>query len=150
MNAVRALSFAGFATGLIAAGAAAETTSLTPPAAPKSAVEREAAIELPPMIISESSKAAPWLYVAVDDTEYLSRCSATTTRAYVTAQLEIRRILHVFVPADFFGTSAVRSVSLLAPLETGSGTDDAVRRAHARNDEEPFRPDRARRSHLGT
>lgn len=128
MNAVRALSFAGFATGLIAAGAAAETTSLTLPAAPKSAVEREAAIELPPMIISESSKAAPWLYVAVDDTEYLSRCSAPTTRAYVTAQLEIRRILQVFVPADFFGTSLVRSVSLLAPLETGSGTDDAVSR----------------------
>src|SRR5438067_2045186 len=92
--------------------AGAPNLSITPgamplPAAPLSAVEREAAVELPPMIVAESAKAPPWLYARVGDTEYLSRCSVSTTKAYITAQLEIRQMLRVFMPADFFATSAV-------------------------------------------
>jgi hypothetical protein len=96
-------------------------------AAPLTAVQREAAIELPPMIVAESTKAPPWLYARVDDTEYLSRCSASTTKAYITAQLEIRRMLRVFIPADFFATSSVPFVSIVAPLDARAGDDAAGR-----------------------
>ena len=133
----RCLLLALFASYLVAvaAGLAADSPAIplpapttTLPAAPKSVVEQERAIQLPPMIVSETSKAPPWLYVAVGDTEYLSRCSAATTRAFVTAQLEIRQILQVFVPADLLAAGAVPGVSILAPLETGRGGDDAVGR----------------------
>src|SRR5687767_9103918 len=117
MKASRSLLCALLLSYVPATSFAAESSSLPPPppapatslAAPKSAVEREKAIELPPMIISETSKAPPWLYVAAGDTEYLSRCSAATTRDFVTAQLEVRRMLQVFVPADILASSAVRS-----------------------------------------
>jgi hypothetical protein len=98
------------------------------PKAPLSSVEREAAVELPPMIIAETSKAPPWLYANVGGTEYLSRCSAGTTRSFITAQLEIRRMLEVFVPGDFFAVSAVPNVSIIAPLESGSAADDVASR----------------------
>ncbi len=112
---------------------------ITAPVRPKSAAELEAPVELPPMIIAESSKAPPWLYVAVGDTEYLSRCSASTTSAFVTAQLEIRRMLRVFVPADLFATSAVPSVSILVPLETGRASGDAVSREMLRMEQKTVR-----------
>lgn len=149
MNLPRALVSAALACGLTAQASAAEppgaavpmpsmpatslpnlspTSEATPlPAAPLSAVEREAAVELPPMFVAESSKAPPWLYVRVDDTEYLSRCSASATKAYITAQLEIRRMLRVFIPADFLATSTVPFVSIIAPLEARAGDDAASR-----------------------
>ena len=109
-------------------GIVAPSAPIVLPAAPLSAVEREAAIELPPMIIAESSKAPPWLYARVGETEYLSRCSMSTTRAYITSQLEVRRMLHVFIPPDFFSPTAVPIVSILAPLEARQDSDDIARR----------------------
>ncbi len=106
--------------------AVTQVPSLIVPKAPPSAVEREAAVELPPMIIAESSKAPPWLYAQVGESEYLSRCSATTTRAYITSQLEIARMLRVFMPADFLSTVAVPVVSVLAPQESRQASDDVA------------------------
>ena len=97
------------------------------PDAPLNAVQRETAVELPPMIVAESAKAPPWLYAKVGDTEYLSRCSASVTRAYITSQLEIRRVLRVFMPADFLATNAIPNVSIVAPLELRPGDDVANR-----------------------
>ena len=102
-------------------------TEITGAPALKSAA-RDKVVELPPMIISETSTANPWLYVEVGGTEYLSRCSPSTTRAFVTAQLEIRQMLRVFIPPDLLATNAAPSVSLLVPLETGRAIDDAVTR----------------------
>jgi hypothetical protein len=123
---------------------AAERPALTPPpaspltlpTAPKSAVEREKAIELPPMIISETSKAPPWLYVSVGDTEYLSRCTTATTHAFVTSQLEIQRMLQVFVPADLLATSAVSSVSIVVPFDPATASGDAVSREMLRQEKQ--------------
>lgn len=114
--------------------------AIPPPVLPRQPVEPERIIQLPPMIISETSKASPWLYVATEDTEYLSRCSQATTRAFVTAQLEIRQILQLFIPADFFAKSAVPAVSILAPLDTNLRGDDAVGREMLRNGNQPPRP----------
>lgn len=97
------------------------------PTAPKSAVEKQTAIELPPMIVS-GGKALPWLYVAVGDAEYLSRCSVATTTAFVTGQLEIERMLRVFVPADLLPTNAIPTVSILSPLEPGRTSDEVMSR----------------------
>lgn len=83
-------------------------------------------IELPPMIIAESSKAPPWLYAAVGDTEYLSRCSEHTTRAFIAAQLEIHRVLRDLVPAEFLATYTVPTASILVPLSSMPAADDAV------------------------
>ncbi len=135
MNAARLLLLLGAVAGLapraLAANPPAAVTAvpaLVLPKAPPSAVEREAAVELPPMIVAESSKAPPWLYAQVGEAEYLSRCSAATTRAYITAQLEISRMLRVFLPADFLSTMAVPIVSVLAPMESRQASDDVASR----------------------
>ncbi len=135
------------ASGVHATSPAAERPVLTPPSsapltlptAPQSAVQREKAIELPPMIISETSKAPPWLYVAVGGTEYLSRCTSATTSAFVTSQLEIQRMLEVFVPADVLATSAVSSVSILVPFDPATTSDDAVSREMLRKEKQSLR-----------
>jgi hypothetical protein len=122
---------AAWASRVLAAdtpGIVTPTAPIVLPAAPLSAVERETAIELPPMIIAESSKAPPWLYARVGETEYLSRCTAATTRAYITSQMEISRMLRVFMPADFFSPTAVPIVSILAPLDSRQDSDDVAAR----------------------
>ena len=128
MNVSRFLLSLGGGIWLATACFAADPPALALPAAPKTAVELEKAVELPPMIISETSKAPPWLYVAIGDSEYLSRCSNATTRAFVTAQLEIQQMLRVFVPPDLLAPAVIPTVSILAPLEANRGTEDAVSR----------------------
>ncbi len=83
-------------------------------------------VELPPMIVAESAKSSPWLYVAAGDTEFLSRCSPAMTKAFVSAQLEIHRRLRAIVPPDFLASYAIPIVSVLVPLESAPAKDDAV------------------------
>jgi len=149
MRASRLLLRLGIGAALAARMLAADTPAavtqvpgLTVPKAPLSAVEREKAIELPPMIIAESSKAPPWLYANVGEAEYLSRCSAATTRAYITAQLEVSRLLRVFLPADFFSPVAIPIVSILAPQESRQASDDVAGREMQRMKEQSIRRDR--------
>ncbi len=99
----------------------------TVPTAPKTAVEKQTAVELPPMIVS-GGKALPWLYVKAGDTEYLSRCSAATTTTFVTGQLEIERMLRVFLPADLLPANAIPNVSILSALEPGRTNDEVMTR----------------------
>jgi len=102
-------------------------TSGAVPTAPKTAVEKQTAVELPPMIIS-GGKALPWLYVKAGDSEYLSRCSIATTTAFVTGQLEIERMLRVFVPGDLLPSNAIPTVSILSALEPGRTNDEVMSR----------------------
>lgn len=132
------------ATGAFAAEAPADATQNPSPMVPKaplSAVEREQAIELPPMIVAESSKAPPWLYAHVGEVEYLSRCSVATTRAFITAQLEISRLLRVFMPADFFSPVAVPVVSILAPQESRQAGDEVASREMQRMKQQSIQRD---------
>ncbi|MBC7369604.1 MAG: hypothetical protein H7343_22780 [Undibacterium sp.] len=84
-------------------------------------------VALPPMIVAEPFKAQPWLYVAAGDTEFLSRCSKSITRDFVTTQLEIHRALRGFVPPEFLATS-VPLIVLVLPMSSMPGPDDAVLR----------------------
>lgn len=99
----------------------------------------ERPIELPPMIVAEVSKAAPWLYAAVDGTEYLSRCSASTTRAFAASQWHIHALLREFVPAEFLGRYDAPMTSLLMPLSLKNASDDAVRQEMLRTEEQDVR-----------
>ncbi len=85
-------------------------------------------VALPPMIVAEPFKAQPWLYVSAGDTEFLSRCSKAITKDFVAAQLAIHRALRGFVPPEFLATSSVPMVSLVLPLSSMPGPDDAVLR----------------------
>ena len=107
-------------------------SAATPPA-------NDIVIELPPMIVAESSKAPPWLYVDAGNTEYLSRCSASTTRAFVVAQQESYQLLRVLVPDAFLAKMDTPVASILAPIALKQAGDDAVIQEMMRMEEESTR-----------
>lgn len=83
-------------------------------------------VELPPMIVAEPTQAQPWLYAAAGDTEFLSRCSERTTRAFIAAQIESHRALRELVPPEFFPTLAAPTVSILVPLGSMPTATDPI------------------------
>lgn len=97
----------------------------------------EPAIKLPPMVVSESTKAPRWWYVSVADGEYLSRCSTATTRDFVTAELRMTQLVHVLIPAEFLARSDVPTVTVLTGADVKQQSDalvhDMVRTAEASN-----------------
>jgi hypothetical protein len=72
-----------------------------------------APIELPPMMVEESVSSVPWLYVNAEGTEFLSRCSAFTTRRLAEAWLRKQQLLRVLVPEEFLGAVDVPSLFVL-------------------------------------
>lgn len=82
-----------------------------PPATPP--VASAAAVELPPMLVEESTASVPWLYVHAGGTEFLSRCSAGTTRDLVEGWLAKMQLVGVLVPAEFLARLDVPSVFIL-------------------------------------
>jgi hypothetical protein len=83
-------------------------------------------VQLPPMIVAESSKAPKWLYANAGGVEYLSRCSEQVTRDFIAAQLRINQLLGVIVPDTFLVKMDAPSVTLLSPLENKKADDDTV------------------------
>lgn len=84
---------------------------------PASAAERPATtsapVELPPMLVEESTSSVPWLYVNAGGTEFLSRCSPGTTRALVEGWLTKMELVRVLVPPEFLARMDVPSVFVL-------------------------------------
>jgi hypothetical protein len=70
-------------------------------------------VELPPMMVEESIASAPWLYAHVGGIEFLSRCSAYTTRTFIEAWLEKSQLVRVLVPEEFLARMDVPSVFVL-------------------------------------
>jgi hypothetical protein len=70
-------------------------------------------VELPPMIIEESASLPPWLYVRADDTEYLSRCTAATTRGYVEMRRSRMQWVRALFPAELLARFDVPGVTVL-------------------------------------
>jgi hypothetical protein len=70
-------------------------------------------VELPPMMVEESLSSAPWLYVKAGDTEFLSRCSTSTTRRFVEAWLAKMQLVRVLVPEEFLARIDVPAVFVL-------------------------------------
>lgn len=72
-----------------------------------------AAVELPPMLVEESVSSVPWLYVNAGGTEFLSRCSPSTTRALAEAWLTKLQLVQALVPPEFLVRMDVPSVFVL-------------------------------------
>ncbi len=89
------------------------------------AADDPAVVQLPPMIVLESSKAPPWLYAKTGHREILSRCSASTTREFVEAEHRIRHLLKALVPDSFFVKMDVPQVTVIERQE-GRTANDAV------------------------
>lgn len=96
------LGFALHAASLSAAAPAAESRSAT-----------GAPVELPPMLVEETIATVPWLYVNAGGTEFLSRCSAATTRQFIEAILARQQLVRVLVPEEFLAQTDVPAVCIL-------------------------------------
>lgn len=70
-------------------------------------------VELPPMIVEEAAESVRWLYASDGSTEFLSRCSASTTRRYAEAWLKKLQLLRTLVPPEFLARTDVPTVALL-------------------------------------
>jgi hypothetical protein len=70
-------------------------------------------VELPPMLVEESVSSAPWYYVNAGGTEFLSRCSASTTRALVEGWLTKLQLVRALVPEEFLARMDVPTVFVL-------------------------------------
>jgi len=70
-------------------------------------------VELPPMLVEESISSVPWLYVNAGGTEFLSRCSVSTTRTLAEAWLAKLQLVRVLVPEEFLARMAVPEVFVL-------------------------------------
>lgn len=73
----------------------------------------EATVELPPMLIAETSGLPPWLYTRAGDSEYLARCSERITRDYAEMRAERLRWLHSLFPAEILAKSDLPIGTLL-------------------------------------
>ncbi|MGH7946221.1 MAG: tetratricopeptide repeat protein, partial [Opitutaceae bacterium] len=72
-----------------------------------------APVELPPMMVEESISSAPWFHVTAGGAEFLSRCSASTTRHFVEAWLTKMKLVRVLVPEEFLARTDVPVVIVL-------------------------------------
>ena len=95
-------------------------------AAEAAAASAEPVIELPPMIVTESSKGPPWLYAQTSAGEFLSRCSQSTTREFIETRQRLVHILQVLVPEAFLVKMDVPSVTVLDALGSRPAGNDAA------------------------
>lgn len=65
------------------------------------------------MMVEESISSVPWLYVNAGGTEFLSRCSASTTSALVEAWLTKLQLVQALVPEEFLARLDVPTVFVL-------------------------------------
>ena len=128
---------ATFLRGCWVASLCVPLASMGQPAVSPASADRP--IELPPMIVSDFSKASPWLYASVDGFEYLSRCSVGTTHAFAASQWYIHALLREFIPDEFLAKQDAPTASLLMPLALKSASDDAVRQEMLRTEQEEMK-----------
>jgi hypothetical protein len=92
-------------------------------------------VSLPPMMVEESTSSVPWLYVQAGDTEFLSRCSAGTTRQLVEAWLTGMQLVRVLVPDEFLGRTEVPSVFVLYSQDAQQTVSTEIQRELQARDE---------------
>ncbi len=122
---LRIASFAGVA--LLARAAEPEPTPAPEPI-----------VRLPPMIVSDTAGGAKWLYASVRGDEYLSRCSRSTTVAFVASWSRALERLHAVVPDAFLAD--IPSVTVLNDSTTKPKADDQVAREVLRLDNAMAQP----------
>jgi hypothetical protein len=72
-----------------------------------------ATVALPPMLVEESTSSVPWLYVNAGGTEFLSRCSPSTTRHLAEAWTAKLQLVRALVPEEFLARMDVPGVFVL-------------------------------------
>ena len=85
-------------------------------------------IELPPMMVEETATSVRWLYTRVDGFEFLSRCSAATTRRYAEAWQKRLQLLRVLVPDPFLPRADLGSVVVLYPQDGKQAVSPEIQR----------------------
>lgn len=108
---LRGALFLSFALGVIPARAA-----------------EPAPVELPPMLVEETKETQRWLYVRDSGTEYLSRCSAATTRRYVEAWQRQHQLLRELVPEQFLARMDAPAVMVLCPQDAKQPVSEEIQR----------------------
>lgn len=89
----------------------------TPPAsAPAAAPER--VVELPPLMVAESTNGPPWHYLETPDLEVLARCSDTATVHFVEEWRRLQYLLTVLVPQDMLAHRSVPDIAVIYNEET--------------------------------
>lgn len=97
-----------FALALCAAALAVDLEAAESPVGGAAAL-----VSLPPMLVEESTASVPWLYANAGGTEFLSRCSAFTTRQLAEAWMEKLQLVRVLVPDEFLARMDVPDVFVL-------------------------------------
>jgi hypothetical protein len=64
------------------------------------APEADKVVELPPLIVTESTNPLEWRYAAAPGLEVLSVCPDATTRAFLEQFYRLRQLLQLVLPAD--------------------------------------------------
>jgi hypothetical protein len=96
-----------------------------------------AAVELPPMMVEESVSTVPWLYVNAGGAEFLSRCSASTTRQFVEAWLAKMQLVRVLVPEEFLARTDVPTVVVLYAQDLQQTVSAEIQRELQAGDQRP-------------
>ncbi len=114
------------------------------PARAASTPKPSAPVELPPMMVEESSSTRPWLYAQAGGIEFLSRCSASTTRDLAEAWLTQMQLVRALIPPEFlvrlevpevfvlYGKDSQRTIS--AEIERELRKDDHAEGSPRKND----------------
>ena len=72
-----------------------------------------APVELPPIMVEESTSNVPWLYVDAGGIEFLSRCSAGTTRSLVEGWLAKMQLVRALIPEAYLARMDVPEIFVL-------------------------------------
>ena len=74
---------------------------------------RAAPVELPPIMVEESTSNVPWLYANAGGIEFLSRCSATTTRSLIEGWLAKMQLVRTLIPEAYLARTDVPEIFVL-------------------------------------
>lgn len=104
-------------------------------------VPQGAVIELPPMIVAGAAKGPPWLYAQTSAGEFLSRCSASTTRQFIETRLRLMQVLQILVPEEFFVRMDLPGVTILDVQGRQTNNDAVVKEMMKQDGRENRAPD---------
>lgn len=98
-------------------------------------------VELPPMMVEESVSSVPWLYARAGSIEFLSRCSASTTRSLAENWLARLQLVRALVPDEFLTRMQVPSVFVLYAQNLEHTVSAEIRRELQARDDRADRVD---------
>lgn len=90
------------------------------------AEQKDAVVELPPMVVLETTKGPPWYYLKTPAGEYLSRCSLGTTREFIQADMRLFQLLRAFVPDSLHARLDIPAVVVIDRLESKAAADSVL------------------------